>query len=100
MLRIVSVALLTSLLFAADDDWPRYRGPNNDGVARGDAPLEFSATKNVGWKVSIPGRGHSSPIVWGNKLFITTAVPSASSSNPRGGGEGSEHSFRLLCVDR
>jgi outer membrane protein assembly factor BamB len=85
---------LTINAVAANDDWSRWRGPNNDGMARGDAPLEWSSTRNVAWKLPIPGRGHSSPVVWGNKLFITTAVPAVA------GAARSEHSFRLLCIDR
>jgi outer membrane protein assembly factor BamB len=78
-------------------------------MARGDVPLEWSETRNVAWKVSIPGRGHSSPVIWRNKLFITTAVPvrdveAAPSSGGRGAGGGAglgkEYSFRLLCFDR
>ena len=69
-------------LFAADDDWPRFRGPDNTGVARGDVPLEFSLSKNLAWKTHVPGRGHSSPVVWGNRIFLTTAVPT---------GEGDEY---------
>jgi hypothetical protein len=57
-LLIASGILFGAPLFAADDDWPKYRGPNDDGVARGDVPLEFSATKNLAWKVHIPGRPH------------------------------------------
>jgi len=106
-------ALLASctLAFAADDDWSRWRGPENNGMARGDVPTEWSDTKNVAWKVAIPGRGHSSPVIWGNKLFVTTAVPlrdveSRASGGRSGGGAGGgaglgkEYSFRLLCLDR
>ena len=110
-MRSIPILLLAFTALAADDDWPRYRGPNNDGVARGDAPLEWSTTKNVAWKLPIPGLGHSSPVLWGNKLFVTTAVPmkpiaggGSANSGGRGGppsaGMGHEYSFRLLCIDR
>jgi outer membrane protein assembly factor BamB len=112
MLRFAAL-LLVPALFAADDDWSRWRGPNNDGMARGDAPLEWDDKKNVAWRVSIPGRGHSSPIVWGDKIFLTTAVPTSDAATPAsapaagqrrgpGGnaGAGREHKFLVLCLDR
>ena len=68
--------LLGFVLFAAQNDWPQWRGLNNDGMARGDAPTEWSDTKNIAWRVEIPGRGHSSPVIWGDKVFLTTAVQS------------------------
>lgn len=57
-----------------DDDWPSWRGPNCDGVAVGEpVPVEWSDTKNVVWKVKIPGRGHSSPIIVGERIYFETA---------------------------
>src|SRR5688572_19297380 len=58
-----------------DADWPRWRGPFETGMALGDAPTTWSDSKNVKWKVPIPGRGHSSPVLWGDQIFVTTAVP-------------------------
>jgi outer membrane protein assembly factor BamB len=55
--------------------WPRWRGPSGQGVVEGgDYPDTWSDTENVIWKVPVPGRGHSSPIVWGDRLFLTTAA--------------------------
>src|SRR5262245_33941072 len=67
---------------AADDDWPRWRGPNENGMARGDAPVEWSEGKNIAWRAPIPGRGQSSPVIWGDKIFITTAVPTGAAAAP------------------
>src|SRR5262245_42473338 len=54
--------------------WPRWRGPSGQGVGPdGDYPDTWSDTKNVLWKVTLPGRGNSSPIVWGDFLFLSTA---------------------------
>ena len=98
-MRIAALLLLCAALFAADDDWPRFRGPDNNGVARGDVPLEFSATRNLAWKTHIPGRGHSSPVIWGDKIFLTTAIPT-------GGGDEyapnlrKEHRFVVMCLNR
>jgi outer membrane protein assembly factor BamB len=55
--------------------WAGWRGPAGQGVsAEEDLPTSWSATENVLWKAGLPGRGHSSPIVWGNRVFLTTAV--------------------------
>ena len=60
---------------AADEAyWPYWRGPAADGMAIGDAPLHWSDTQNVVWKTDIPGLGHSSPVVWGDRIFLTTAI--------------------------
>ncbi|MEK7406081.1 MAG: PQQ-binding-like beta-propeller repeat protein [Acidobacteriota bacterium] len=106
-----SVLLLTCALFAADDDWPRWRGPNENGMARGDAPTEWDDAKNVAWRTPIPGRGFSSPVIWGDRIFVTTAVPTGSAPaeaapqqrgrGPGGGaGAGREHKFVVLCLNR
>jgi outer membrane protein assembly factor BamB len=56
-------------------NWPHFRGPEHTGVApMGNPPIEWSETKNIKWKVPIPGSGSASPIVWGNRIFILTAV--------------------------
>jgi outer membrane protein assembly factor BamB len=107
---ILAFSLGGATLAAADDDWPRWRGPNDDGMARGSAPVEWSDTKNIAWRVPIAGRGHSSPILWGDKIFLTTAVPTGAAPAPaagagssRGGGgagAGQEHKFVVMCLDR
>jgi len=56
--------------------WPNFRGPLQTGVApHADPPVEWSEDENVRWKVEVPGLGHSSPVVWGDRIFLTTAVP-------------------------
>ena len=109
---IFAVLLACGALRAADDDWPRWRGPNDDGMARGAAPVEWSDTKNVAWSVPIAGRGHSSPVIWGDRIFLTTAIPTgvkaatpapaAGGGGRAGGGSGAglEHKFVVLCLDR
>ena len=60
----------------AERYWGQWRGPEANGVARhADPPLAWSETDNVAWKVEVPGRGTASPIVWGDKVFLLTAVP-------------------------
>ena len=56
--------------------WGQWRGPLATGVApHGDPPVEWSETKNLRWTARLPGSGHSSPIVWGDLVFITAVVP-------------------------
>jgi outer membrane protein assembly factor BamB len=55
------------------ENWPQWRGPTNDGVStESNLPTEWSATKNLAWKLPLPGMGSSTPIVWGNRLFLTS----------------------------
>ncbi|MYA80324.1 MAG: PQQ-binding-like beta-propeller repeat protein, partial [Acidobacteriia bacterium] len=73
------LALTAALALSAEpnikDSWHQWRGPHNNGVAEGDAPLHFSGTENVKWKINIPGKGNSTPVIWGDTIFLTTAVP-------------------------
>lgn len=56
--------------------WPQWRGPAGTGVAAsGNPPMQWDASRNIAWKVAVPGQGHSTPIVWAGKLFLLTAVP-------------------------
>ena len=58
-------------------NWPQFRGEGSRGIAEGEKlPVVWSITKNVRWCVSIPGRGWSSPIVWKDKVFLSSAVSS------------------------
>ncbi len=109
MTRTVFAAALTVTLgFAAGDgDWAQWRGPNWDGVARGDAPLKWSDTEHIKWKAEVAGRGHSSPVVWGDRIFLTTSVPTQPGGTPapaggRGGSRGPqpEQKLMLMCFDR
>lgn len=60
---------------ASDENWPQWRGPGGDGVVASAAlPLTWSSTENVAWKTPVEGRGHSSPVVWGDRIFLTTAI--------------------------
>jgi outer membrane protein assembly factor BamB len=98
---------------SAQKNWPQWRGPAETGAALfGNPPVEFSETKNIGWKTEIPGKGHATPIIWGNHIIVLTAV--ATDIKP-GGGEvkqeaarmgppssGTEfiHKFQVISVDR
>ena len=89
---------------AADRFWPQWRGPHATGVSKtATPPLEWSDTKNIRWKVEIPGRGSASPVIWGDRLYLLTAVPAGvpveASHEPRGKSP-SPHKFLVLAIDR
>src|SRR5688572_17467549 len=99
----------------AQTNWPQWRGIDGSGISsESGLPTEWSESKNIRWKSPIPGRGHSSPIVWGTRVFLTTSiegpiVPGAEAvRHYRKGQEylhpdsvGADHSYtmKLLCLD-
>jgi outer membrane protein assembly factor BamB len=87
VLRVALMVLgLGSITQAAN--WPMWRGPNGDGTtAESGLPEKWSQTENVAWKVELPDRGNSTPVVWGEKVFVTQAVEKAGRR-------------LLLCFDR
>ncbi|MGB7925883.1 MAG: PQQ-binding-like beta-propeller repeat protein [Pyrinomonadaceae bacterium] len=101
---------------SADSNWPQWRGPESQGVSMDkDLPAEWSSTKNVRWKTAIAGRGHSSPIIWGKRVFLTTAVegavvPGAKAAthkvdgkdwvHPDSVGADRKHTFKVIALDR
>jgi outer membrane protein assembly factor BamB len=83
------LVLFTSLLWSADKPadyekyWPQWRGPLATGVSpTGNPPTEWNEDKNVKWKIEIPGKGHSSPIIWGDQIFLTTAIATDKEGKP------------------
>src|SRR5437763_924094 len=59
----------------ADDNWHQWRGPNADGSApKADPPTKWDAKTNIAWKADLPGKGSSTPIVWGDRVFVLTAI--------------------------
>ena len=65
-------------------NWPQWRGPEWTGVApHADPPVEWSETRNVRWKIKIPGMGHATPVVWGDKVFVLTAAASDKPARPK-----------------
>ena len=93
-------------------DWPQFRGPHATGVADGQHPpvtWDVKAGTNVRWKTPIPGLGHSGPIVWGDRVFVTTAISSGEPDpKVRTGNYGavdsvndlSKHTWQVICLDR
>ena len=121
VLLTVTLCVLVQAQTAAH--WPQWRGPFFNGMARGDAPTVWSDTSNIKWKTEIPGRGHSTPVIWGDRIFVTTAVPvgtpaptpaptepaaAQGQGGERRGGRGPgggagplvEHRFDVLALDR
>ena len=116
-LRIVCVLLIagaTTAAIAADrpsPNWPSFRGSHAAGVADGqNLPDEWNGEKltNIKWKTPIPGLAHSSPIVWGDRIFLTTAISSRDKATFRKGlyGDGdasddrSSHQWKVYCLDK
>ncbi|MBX3411638.1 MAG: PQQ-binding-like beta-propeller repeat protein [Pirellulales bacterium] len=93
----------------ADANWPQFRGPGSLGTAEGsNLPDRWTATENVQWKTAIPGLGWSSPIVWQDKVFLTTVVSEGEvEAAKRGlyfGGERktpptAKHQWKVYCLD-
>src|SRR5271157_1653362 len=107
----LSFALATALLAADSPDlkqWSQFRGPGSTGVSDDPAlPDKWSQTENVAWKTAIPGVGWSSPIIWGDRIFVTSVISGADAEKPKKGlyfgGERKaptdEHRWMVYAVD-
>jgi outer membrane protein assembly factor BamB len=93
-----------------DENWPQFRGADSTGVIddASNLPATWSDSENISWKTDIPGRGWSSPIVWGNRVFVTSVVNLGESEPPKKGlyfgGDRptppqSNHRWMLYCLD-
>ena len=114
LVSIASFLLVAAAETESDGYWPQWRGPTATGAAeQGSPPTSWSESKNVRWKVDIPGLGTSSPIVWKDRVFVTTAIPSAETSapsdqrseqdrrmNPSGKPPGQVYEFALVALAR
>jgi len=125
-IQILICSLMASVMIAgtsamagssptAGANWPQWRGPGSQGISNEKGlPTEWSGTKNVQWKTPIPGSGHSSPIIWDNKIFLTSSIEGpvvpghAAPKHMIGNDEfkhpdwvGSDHSytFKVICID-
>lgn len=111
MLPVLVFLMVTSETALAESsaNWPQFRGADARGVSDGNGlPDRWTATENVAWKTDIPGRGWSSPIVWGNRVYLTTAINFGESEPPRKGlyfgGDRSDapedtHQWKVYCLD-
>lgn len=108
-----ALALVESASFASN--WPQWRGPAGSGISdEKNLPTQWSTAKNIKWKTPIAGRAHSSPVVWGNRIFLTTAiegdvVPGAKAVkhmmgdkefiHPDSIGADKKQTFKVICLD-
>ncbi len=135
LLLLASAATLATPCLAADGQpssgdgsrWAAWRGPDGNGTAPGEKPpVEWSEEKNVRWKRALPGLGHATPVIWGDRIYVTTAVETDREGEGAGVGEEEEgeepqgrsgrrggrggwgsrpaptkiHEFVVLCLDR
>lgn len=101
--------VMDSVVFADEANWPHWRGPNADGVVReADPPVEWSLTKNVKWKVAIPGESSATPIIWDHRVFVVAAVetnraaakPPVADDRAKTQPPTRLYQFVVICVDR
>ncbi len=97
-----------------EKNWPQWRGPLANGVSPdGKFPLEWSESKNIKWKIAIPGKGHSTPIIWGDQIFVSSAVETDKEGKPEvqeGGAQRGRgmpttrttkiHKFIVMAINR
>jgi len=99
-----------------DGNWPQWRGSDGSGVSiETNLPVEWSASKNLKWKTPLSGSGHSSPIVWGNRIFLTAEIEGdvvagaqavkhiiegSEYKHPDAVGADRQHTFKIICLDR
>lgn len=119
MIKLVAHIFVLLALQVMDDNgggkgpgyyWPQWRGPLGTGVAPyADPPVEWSETKNIRWKIVLPGKGHSTPVIWDDRIFITAAVPYGEAHKPKYSGVAGahdefpithHHKFVVIAVNR
>ncbi len=124
--KVAAICAIVALYFAlhalaapsvaAAATWPSWRGPDGTGYTQGNPPITWSETQNVKWKVPLPGTGQSTPVVWGDRIFILTASSSDersfatrrpdSTEQPRGIDPPPQPhpnvniDFNVVCLDR
>lgn len=107
--RVLLAASLWAICLSAAENWPQFRGAQSDGVADdAQLPDAWSTTRNVVWKSEIPGSGWSSPVVWGDRIFVTSVISAIPPEAPKkglyfGGNRESiptdEHRWMVYAVD-
>lgn len=109
-MKSATALFFASLLFAGANNWPSFRGVNGHGVGKGNPPAQWDieSGQNIHWKRPIPGLSLSSPIIWGDKLILTTAIGSNPDPefkhDPSWGyrilREKDRWKFKILCLDK
>ena len=115
VLAVTAFWLVASCLALVADEqqmqnWPSWRGPLRTGVSTtANPPVEWNENSNVRWKSELPGKGHSSPVVWGDSIYVTTAIPYGEKLSPvpvtaTGSHDNvdvtQKHRFVVICVNR
>lgn len=118
--RSLLIAILLAcgpiILAQQTSNWPQWRGPQGQGISEEkNLPDEWSPTKNILWKTPMAGRGHSSPIIWGNRVFLTTDIEGdvipdqkaihhvrkgATWVHPDAMSGNKKHTLKVICLDR
>ena len=106
----LAAVLLPSRASAVDTNWPQFRGPAASGVSDGPPPPErwdVESGQNVRWRVPVPGLGHSAPVIWGDRIFLTTAIGDADQALKPGlygdiapAQDEGEITWKVLCYDK
>jgi outer membrane protein assembly factor BamB len=112
---LLAVAILIPAAKASGgSNWPQWRGPESQGIStETNLPTQWSSTKNIQWKTPVPGRGHSSPIVWEKRIFLTTSIEGPAVEpkpykhmmgkeefkHPDWAGSDHSYAFKVLCFD-
>lgn len=101
--------IIPSSVSLSADNWPQFRGPGSLGTAENQQlPLHWSASENIAWRTTVAGRGWSSPVVWGDRVFLTSVVNDADTEAAKPGlyfgGERpeppeSKHLWKVICFD-
>lgn len=110
------IVLLSGVISVGAANWPQWRGPGGNGISTEEAlPQKWSPSENIAWKTAIPGRGRSSPIVWGDRIFLTTDIEGEKVEgntppkhlmngevfrHPDSVGADVKHALAVLCLDR
>src|SRR5436190_1317880 len=109
-----TVAFFVIVALSQAADWPSYRGPAATGVGQGSAPSSWNGDasaarlRNIKWKAPIPGLSHSSPVIWGDNLYVTTAIAKSGKAPLKVGlyGAGAsadddgEQEWAIYCLDK
>ena len=99
LMKVLFLIILLPLSGFAEN-WPQFRGPGGVGIAANaeTIPGEWSETKNLRWKTDLPGKGSSSPVIWGDRIFLTSySGYGESKENP---GDRAELKRHLICLNK
>ncbi len=87
----LGIPIVQAASSSAEQNWPQWRGPLQNGVApRANPPTEWSETKNVKWKITLPGEGTATPVIWDDKVFVLAAIPTGKKVEPKAAEPGEQ----------